>query len=315
MINESKDNIINLNEKIVTREKISKNKSKQQVGNKNISEDDSSDIYKISDENRKSNQILIKKKRKMKTNHNDNIQDNQLETIINISEIKSKNADIISNSDMILLILEICLNSNQFNLQGDNSSRTFWEEVGKRQDLNFITKTFKPETLRKYWRTLRRINRPKKIINLVKEYKEKLDSENIKLLSSINIICEYIMNPKKGIDYYINKYAIKCSNKNCIDVKDMNEEEQIEEILKGFEEVFPNKSTEEILDKLYQNNFCIKNTYLVLKDEKNFGYLSFSQSDDEFILSNCTEVDLYREFAFKKGHINILKRKKFLEGK
>ena len=72
---------------------------------------------------------------------------------------------------MILFILELCLNSSQFNLKGDNSSRKFWEEVGKLKELSPITNIFKPETLRKYWRLLRNIKKPKKIINLITFHK------------------------------------------------------------------------------------------------------------------------------------------------
>ena len=221
---------------------------------------------------------------------------------------------------MILIIFEICLNSSQFGVSGDNSSRSFWEEVGKNKILSPITKMFKPETLRKYWRTIRNVNKPKKIINAVREYKDKLNNENIKLLSSINVICDYILSPKKGIDYFINKHCAKSLNKNknknkiIVDIKDMSTDEQIDELIHEFEDAFPTKKKEEIVEKLYQNNFDVKNTYLVLKDEENFGYLSFDQKDDDLVLDNNLDDDKYREFALRKGYVNIIKRKKFLEG-
>ena len=59
----------------------------------------------------------------------------------------------------------------------------------------------------------------------------------------------------------------------------------------------------------------MKNTYLVLKDEKNFGYLAFNEKEDELILNKNLSYDEYRQLALKKGHINIVKRKNFLEGK
>jgi hypothetical protein len=230
--------------------------------------------------------------------------------------MNSDNQAIISNTDMILIMFEICLNSSQFGINGDNSSRAFWEEVGEKEQLYPITKIFKPETLRKYWRIIRNANKPKKILNAIKEYKDKLNNENIKLLSSINIICDYILSPKKGIDYYINKYCAKSLNKNkkIIDIKDMTTNEQIDELIHEFEEAFPLKTKDEIIEKLYQNSFDVKNTYLVLKDQDNFGYLSFDQKDDDLVLDNNLDDDKYREFALRKGYINIMKRKQFLEG-
>ena len=243
---------------------------------------------------------------------------------MNIPEFISKinvdnNSDtkFIQNTDMILFILELCLNSSQFNLKGDNSSRKFWEEVGKINELSPITNIFKPETLRKYWRLLRNIKKPKKIINILNDHKTLINNENIKLLSSINIIYDYILFPKKGIDYFVNKYCGKFLDKakKARKAQDMSSDEQIEELISEFEKAFPKKKKEEIVQKLYQNNFDVKNTYLVLKDEKIFGYLSFNEKEDEMILNKNLSYDKYRQLALRKGHINIVKRKKFLEGK
>ena len=256
-----------------------------------------------------------------KNNNEDEFNNNNLGCILNIPEfistLNNEENKLISNTDMILFILELCLNSSQFNLKGDNSSRKFWEEVGKLKELSPITKIFKPETLRKYWRLLRNIKKPKKIINILNEHKNLINNENIKLLASINIIYDFILFPKKGIEFYINKYCGKILDKakKSRKVKDMSIDEQIDEIISEFEKAFPLMKKEEIVEKLYQNNFDVRNTYLVMKDEKNFGYLSFSQNEDEIILTKNLNNSEYRNLALKKGHINIIKRKKFLEGK
>ena len=256
-----------------------------------------------------------------KNNNEDELNNNNIGCILNIPEfistLNNEEKKLISNTDMILFILELCLNSSQFNLKGDNSSRKFWEEVGKLKELSPITKIFKPETLRKYWRLLRNIKKPKKIINILNEYKNLINNENIKLLASINIIYDFILFPKKGIDFYINKYCGKILDKakKSRKVKDMSIDEQIDEIISEFEKAFPLMKKGEIVEKLYQNNFDVRNTYLVMKDEKNFGYLSFSKNEDEIILTKNLNNSEYRNLALKKGHINIIKRKKFLEGK
>ena len=256
-----------------------------------------------------------------KNNNEDELNNNNIGCILNIPEfistLNNEENKLISNTDMILFILELCLNSSQFNLKGDNSSRKFWEEVGKLKELSPITKIFKPETLRKYWRLLRNIKKPKKIINILNEHKNLINNENIKLLASINIIYDFILFPKKGIEFYINKYCGKILDKakKSRKVKDMSIDEQIDEIISEFEKAFPLMKKGEIVEKLYQNNFDVRNTYLVMKDEKNFGYLSFSQNEDEIILTKNLNNSEYRNLALKKGHINIIKRKKFLEGK
>ena len=325
---QQKENIIDLNEECFKKNKLFKIKkeNKIQKGNKisNLlfSEEDNSENFILSEEQKQNKSSFNKRKRKLpnKTNDTNNENNNNLETIINIPEfisnLKAGKIQNILNSDMILIIFEICLNSSQFNINGDNSSRAFWEEIGKIELLFPITNIFKPETLRKYWRTIRKVNKPKKIINAVKEYKDKLNNENIKLLSSINIICDYITFPKKGIDHFINKYCGKSFNKNKknIDIKEMTIDEQLDELINGFEIAFPKKTKNEIIEKLYQNNFDVKNTYLVLKDESNFGYLSFNKEDDELVLDKNIDDEKYREFALRKGHINIIKRRKFLEG-
>lgn len=256
-----------------------------------------------------------------KNNNEDELNNNNIGCILNIPEfistLNNEENKLIYNTDMILFILELCLNSSQFNLKGDNSSRKFWEEVGKLKELSPITKIFKPETLRKYWRLLRNIKKPKKIINILNEHKNLINNENIKLLASINIIYDFILFPKKGIDFYINKYCGKILDKakKSRKVKDMSIDEQIDEIISEFEKAFPLMKKGEIVEKLYQNNFDVRNTYLVMKDEKNFGYLSFSENEDEIILTKNLNNSEYRTLALKKGHIHIIKRKKFLEGK
>ena len=256
-----------------------------------------------------------------KINDENEINNEKIGTILNIKKyvekLKNEEAPTLLNTDMILFILELCLNSSQFNLKGDNSSRKFWEEVGKIELISPVTKIFKPETLRKYWRLLRSINQPKKIINVLKEYNNSLNDVNIRLLSCISIVYDYLLCKKKGvkIDFFIDKYCGKFINKakRGKNLKDMTLEEQIDEIIKQFQKAFPLKKKEEIMEKLYQCSFDLKNTYLVLKDEANFGFLLFNEKDDEMVLTNLGYAQ-YKEFAKQKGHNNIIKRKKFLVG-
>ena len=140
--------------------------------------------------------------------------------IINIDETLAKYANTandnttnnpnntnIPNSELILIIMEVCLNGKIYGLEKDNSSRVFWEEVGKIEKLKPITSKFKTETLRKYWRTIRETRKFRKIISETKRYANELNNNNLKLLSSIKIICEYVSShsKRKIICHLVNK--------------------------------------------------------------------------------------------------------------
>ena len=147
----------------------------------------------------------------------------------------------IPNSELILIIMEVCLNGKIYGLEKDNSSRVFWEEVGKIEKLKPITSKFKTETLRKYWRTIRETRKFRKIISETKRYANELNNNNLKLLSSIKIICEYVSShSKRKIDYYLNKHIVKPANKSKkISVTDMSPSEQIAEVINTFVKCFP----------------------------------------------------------------------------
>lgn len=238
-------------------------------------------------------------------------------TVINIKEaienIKNNN-NKISNSDMILILFELCLNGQeQFQIEKDSSSRAFWEELGKKEELKFIMQTFKPETLRKYWRKIRLTKKFKKIIQAVKDYKDDLNHENVKLLSSINAVCDYVNGPRKGISFYINQYITHTSSKpKKVSVYDLSPNEQIREILNSFCHYFPNIAERDMLDILFATSFDIQNAYLYIKDKDNFAYLAFSKKEDEIILAADEKSNDYQDLLAAKGAELLTKRKCFL---
>ena len=155
--------------------------------------------------------------------------ENNLETNNNNANIQTpKNVNNINipNSELILIMLEVCLNSSQYGIDKDNSSRAFWEEIGKLDLLKPITIKFKPETLRKYWRTIREAKKFRKIITETRRYRNELDNPNLKLLSSIKIICEYVTNAShKKIEYFLNKHLPPVKVKK-IKVEEMTTEQK-----------------------------------------------------------------------------------------
>ena len=289
---------------------------------------------KKKEENEANNKMDIEEEHhhEQQDKNNKNVNNNSLNHIINIADTIKKYSNInndnnntnnanninIPNSDLILIMLEICLNSSQFGLEKDNSSRVFWEEVGKIELLKPITSKFKPETLRKYWRTIREAKKFKKIIAETKKYKNELDNNNLKLLSSIRVICEYVSSAsKRKIDYFLNKHIVKPANKTKkINVNDMSPTEQISDVINTFISCFPKKKEKDIIDALLRTSFDIENTFLVLKDKENLNFLSFSEKDDEIVKRNYEDKDdnneEYLELINIKGLEDVIRRKEFL---
>ena len=300
--------------KSVTKSNVNQGKKKKEEDKKT---DNNMEIEEENDE-------------KKNKNTNTNTNSNGFGHIINIEETLAKYSNTnndntpnnpnninIPNSELILIILELCLNSSQFGIEKDNSSRLFWEEVGKIEKLKPITSKFKTETLRKYWRTIRETRKYRKIIAETKKYSNELNNNNLKLLSSIRVICEYVSSPsKRKIDYFLNKHIVKPANKKKINVNDMSPSEQIADVINTFTACFPKKKEKEIIDALLQTSFDIENAFLVLKDRENLGFFSFSEKDDEILKRNYEDNDdkneEYMELVNVKGLEDVIRRKEFL---
>ena len=281
-------------------------------------DDEIEDDYNQKEENLKSKSLHKRKRSPIKENSeneseiNTNINKNEISkekknysnlgTIINIKDLKVP----LNNTQIILMLLEICLNSSNYGINLDNSSRLFWEKIAEKKNEFSVLEQFKPETLRKYWRRIRTTKKYKQIISDVKEYESKLNEQNMKLLSSINALCDFVLCPYKGIDYYIEKYTMK----HPIKKKEVKDEEPIDEIANTLKLEFKEKSIEEIIQILYMVSGDIKKAYLVLKDKDKFGRLAFDEKDDNIILGNHKKE--YNELARNKGNDNIIERKKFL---
>lgn len=295
------------------------NKKKNKIEKENTNKENNNNEAEKKDENNNDNKKIENNGKEKEENGDKKNNNNNFGTIINISETlpKYSNNESIPNSELILIILEICLKSSQFGIDKDNSSRAFWEEIGKKPEFKPIIDKFKPETLRKYWRTIRETKKFRKIISETKKYSKELNNPNMKLFSSIHAICEYVSNPGRKIDYYLNKHMTKPANKNKkINVNDMTPNQQIDDIVNTFMKYFPKESEKKIIEILFRNNFDIENTFLVLKDEENFEYLCFDEKEDEILKKNKEDKDdkseEYQELINRKGLEDVLRRKEFL---
>ena len=296
-----------------------KTNKKKKIAKENTNKDNNNNNEEEKKDENNNNQENENNGKEKEENGDKKNNNNNFGTIINISETLSKysNNESIPNSELILIILEICLRSSQLGIEKDNSSRAFWEEIGKKPEFKPIIDKFKAETLRKYWRTIRETKKFRKIISETKKYSKELNSPNMKLFSSIHAICEYVSNPGRKMDYYLNKHMTKPASKNKkINAKDMTPNQQIEDIVNTFMKYFPKESEKKIIEILFKNNFDIENTFLVLKDEENFEYLCFDEKEDEILKKNNEDKDdkkeEYQELIYRKGLEDVLRRKEFL---
>ena len=296
-----------------------KTNKKKKIAKENTNKDNNNNNEEEKKDENNNNQENENNGKEKEENGDKKNNNNNFGTIINISETLSKysNNESIPNSELILIILEICLRSSQLGIEKDNSSRAFWEEIGKKPEFKPIIDKFKAETLRKYWRTIRETKKFRKIISETKKYSKELNSPNMKLFSSIHAICEYVSNPGRKMDYYLNKHMTKPASKNKkINAKDMTPNQQIEDIVNTFRKYFPKESEKKIIEILFKNNFDIENTFLVLKDEENFEYLCFDEKEDEILKKNNEDKDdkkeEYQELIYRKGLEDVLRRKEFL---
>ena len=104
--------------------------------------------------------------------------DSALDTVIDLNELNAKPK--LTNSEMILAIIEICIHAMQYEIKYSNSTRLFWDEVYKKEKWTNIFTNFKAETIRKYWRTLRDVGDIKKVLETTQKYSASINAEEFK---------------------------------------------------------------------------------------------------------------------------------------
>lgn len=255
------------------------------------------------------------------------LQNTTLTNIIDISLLKDKQHK--TNSDYILSIIEICINPNKYNLPKSNSTRNFWDEVLKNNDLNSLFMLFKAETLRKYWRIIRDFNQHELIISTVKQYESIINDPQFKLLPVIKNIIGYLKSKSNdSFDKYLHLiYKNKANNVTPSKIRKSIEQHEKEGIVKEilnkneinindmvelFYVYFPHKTKDEIYQTLYETSGNINYTYLVLLNKEKHDNFMFIHTDD-YILRNLRESKYYHELVKNKGEDMVKERERFLE--
>jgi hypothetical protein len=188
----------NKNDSPLTKTKNTRKKTKKQIAEENVklTEVFKSDKEELSqEENKMSNQVIepikdvvildseneIKTQKRSKSKSKETTPlplHEDLPCFINLNDLNNQN--LIPNSQMIKAIMEICYHSQNYGISIANNTREFWKNVYEKVEWENILKKFQSETLRKYWRTLRDINQPMKIIELIETYYQNFDANNVK---------------------------------------------------------------------------------------------------------------------------------------
>ena len=125
------------------------------------------------------------------------------EAIIDLPKLSTQSE--IKNSDIILAILEICIYNKKYNYDCSNNTKAFWDRVVDEEILKKIFKSFKSETLRKYWKIIRLAGNNEKFIYTVKHNEKFINNPVFKLLPIINAIASFVQNDEKNFeDYFIS---------------------------------------------------------------------------------------------------------------
>ena len=257
---------------------------------------------------------------------------------------KLSNKSYITNTDIILSILEICTFNKRYNYDCSNNTKAFWDRVVKEGILKKIFKNFKSETLRKYWKIIRQTGNNDKYLEVVKQNEDFINNNGFKLLPIINTISTFITTPPKEQnfeEYFIEhnpkelkemakrepspekdenleqkqkrkkleKYQKEFSDKNNIDPKILELEETIEILMK-----ITNAKRENVYRALHGCTGNIKNAYLYLKDSKKYETYFFASTDD-YIIKNLKNKSYYLNLLNKKGEESVKERERFLKKK
>jgi hypothetical protein len=127
--------------------------------------------------------------------------------IIDVEALKTK--ETLTNSDYILLLVEICTNARRYKIHFSHTSKNFWDEVMSKQVLGKVLGIFKSETLRKYWRIIREVSTKQGFLHFIKQNEDIINNPSMKLLPMINAISTFLKANNTDKDKPISKESFK----------------------------------------------------------------------------------------------------------
>lgn len=99
--------------------------------------------------------------------------DKNFKRYINLTDINKKTNQITS-LEILLSIVEVAQHGQHYNIEHSNRSVQFWRKVSELKFCDNIFNSYRPETIRKYWRFIneRQVEKVIAVINRIKTFKE-----------------------------------------------------------------------------------------------------------------------------------------------
>lgn len=170
---------------------------------------------------------------------------------INLEEL-SKNNRALENSEVLLSLFEITCNSKYYGLDLGNKSRSFWDKLTNLKCFEKILLSFKSETLRKYWRSFSDISNVKKIIEVIKTYTKQINETQLKLLTIINAIADFVTGKLSDLNKVLTDVQVKQTGEKTSKPKYVEDDDESFKVTKP-KNMLNNKRKSEVDNKLSAN--------------------------------------------------------------
>ena len=108
-----------------------------------------------------------------KISENKQLFDKQYKKYINLSDVNKKKNNITS-LEILLSIIEVAQHGQHYNIENSSRSKQFWRKVSELKFCENIFNSYRPETIRKYWRFIneRQVENVIAVIKRIKDFKE-----------------------------------------------------------------------------------------------------------------------------------------------
>ena len=250
----------------------------------------------------------------------------------------------IKNSEIILAIIEICTFNKKYNYDCSNNTKAFWDRVVEEGILKKIFKSFKGETLRKYWKIIRNAGNNEKFVEAVRKNEKFINNPVFKLLPLVNAIAYYIQTDETNFEDFFTEFNSKSkkstvpkvdkeekkekypinllgnkrqepdsNNNNNIETNNENDKDNnnIKENPLALKEPAFAKSDQESDKDEYGTSFNVKNAYLYLMDNEKYEKYFFLGTDD-YVIKNLKDKGYFVDLKNIKGEELLKEREKFL---
>ena len=115
----------------------------------------------------------------------------------------------IERTDIILAIIELAIYQDKYNLKGSNKTLHFWKNAKNIKDINNIIRSYRADTLRKFWYIIRKCKDVQKYIQVVQNYTYIINNMKYNLLTIIRIISQFITGHNINFEFFVTTIKTK----------------------------------------------------------------------------------------------------------